>query len=1239
MPRVSVIIPCYNQGHFVHDAVSSVLEQSWQDVEIIIVNDGSTDAATNQLLDTLQQPRTRAITTTNQGLAAARNNGIREAQGEYILPLDADDRIGPNYLEKAIRLLDAQEKLGIVYCRARLFGSVETEWQLPVFSLEQMLLDNVIFCSALFRRKDWQQVGGYDESLLHGWEDYDFWLSLLELGRTVYQIPEILFYYRVSADSMVRARPRQHKLETFARIFRKHQQLYTDHIEVWVDKVLDAGEIYHQAELIVSAGQVPDDPTWIRKVDRSTRRLTYQLPQDLQRTILEFFPAEHPVVVSIHNISLTDDHKEHILSFTHNGDFESDALCFFCSRKPVFRLPLPELSPDTSSEYRLRIELEYHAFGADCIPLLLTLLKKPEQTLSENSTSPSKVAGLPAPKSWVQVNKALVKRYLKSLRYCLPNTHYRTIKQSGLFDAKYYLQQDPNISSQFMDPLIHYVESGWREGRNPNPLFEAIWYRKTYQIPDDQDPLLHYIQEGWQKGNNPNLLFFTSYYATTYSQSIKNGQPPLGHYLHQGWREGYNPNPCFDSAYYLAQNPDVVALGQNPLFHYYHIGNQEQRSPMPFFDMEFYCEDNPKAFEEWLFPLLHYYEYGAAEGRSPTRLFDPIYYRITYDLTELSGIELFFHYVREGSRKNLRPSALFDPTYYAEKNPEYSRTHTSPLSHYQDVGVLQGMYPCREVAALAKKPIISILTPVYNTDERLLRRCIHSVLFQTYPHWELCLVDDGSTAPHIQSLLEEYAAKDHRITFSLLSENTGIAGATNAAAELATGEYLGFLDHDDELTLNALYEMVAAINNHDPDILYSDEDLVNRESRHCDTFYKPAYNAELLLCHNYITHFLVTKRSLFTEIDGLSPLYDGAQDYDLLLRLTEKSSRIYHIAKVLYHWRATETSTSINHSQKDYANEAGLRALQAAVKRRELQADVGQGVMNYFYELHHHLAGNSAVDLFILLENGENEGKRWLISLLQNTNQKKIAVYLIPCNPLSPETELELKVLDSRITVSAEISKENLAGAFNRAVRSAGGEFLCFLDQGILPEESDWLQSLLGYAQQEDIGLVGGLVVDEGKEKKRDFLPDPAASSALALHDFLTQASIHANGLFCPQEVLAVRRGFCMVSREHFLQAGAFDAVRFPTAFFDVDLSLHLRELGQRNVFSPYCKALRSSMNTNLESRTDKLESSSEKIRLQSKWQHVLPLVNAFINPQLILKHTGLREEEWFAWLIGDVEH
>jgi glycosyltransferase involved in cell wall biosynthesis len=228
MPKVSVVIPCFNQGSYLDEAVDSVLLQTWHDFEIIIVNDGSTDECTNRLLESYNRPRTRVISTANQGLAQARNTGIAAAHGKYILPLDADDRIGREYLEKAISVLDSQPNMGIVYCLAEKFGAQNGPWNSPDYSLRRMLLGNLIFCSALFRREDWEHTGGYKQEMKAGWEDWDFWLSLLELGRDVYRIPDTLFFYRVKDVSMATSMDVEKKVEMHLQIIRNHPSLFIE---------------------------------------------------------------------------------------------------------------------------------------------------------------------------------------------------------------------------------------------------------------------------------------------------------------------------------------------------------------------------------------------------------------------------------------------------------------------------------------------------------------------------------------------------------------------------------------------------------------------------------------------------------------------------------------------------------------------------------------------------------------------------------------------------------------------------------------------------------------------------------------------------------------------------------------------------------------------------------------------------------------------------------------------------
>lgn len=239
MSKVSVIIPCYNLGAYLDEAVDSVLAQTFQDFEIIIVNDGSTDEFTNSLLSSYAKPKTRVIRTTNQGLPAARNSGIREATGDYILPLDADDWIGPDYLAKAVQVLDADGQTGIVYCYGELFGARSGRIPAPAFSLRGMLLSNLIFCSAFFRKGDWERVGGYNPNMRHGFEDWDFWLSILELGRGVHRIPATLFHYRVRDASMVRSMDLQQRVDMHMQLMMNHKDLYLGNSRPLV-------ELYHR---------------------------------------------------------------------------------------------------------------------------------------------------------------------------------------------------------------------------------------------------------------------------------------------------------------------------------------------------------------------------------------------------------------------------------------------------------------------------------------------------------------------------------------------------------------------------------------------------------------------------------------------------------------------------------------------------------------------------------------------------------------------------------------------------------------------------------------------------------------------------------------------------------------------------------------------------------------------------------------------------------------------------------
>jgi glycosyltransferase involved in cell wall biosynthesis len=238
LPKVSVIIPCYNLGQYIDEAVDSVLAQTYRDFEIIIVNDGSTDEETINILRNYNKPKTKVIHTDNKGVSAARNTGITAATGLYILALDADDKIDNTYLEKATSILDKKENVGIVYCEAELFGKRTGKWEIPDYKLPWILLRNLIFSVGVFRKKDWERTNGYNTNMIHGWEDYDFWLSIIELGREVVRIPELLYFYRQRPGSRDKL-SRKQIIQCYSQIFRNHQQLYVDNIEAVFEHIVD----------------------------------------------------------------------------------------------------------------------------------------------------------------------------------------------------------------------------------------------------------------------------------------------------------------------------------------------------------------------------------------------------------------------------------------------------------------------------------------------------------------------------------------------------------------------------------------------------------------------------------------------------------------------------------------------------------------------------------------------------------------------------------------------------------------------------------------------------------------------------------------------------------------------------------------------------------------------------------------------------------------------------------------
>jgi len=311
-----------------------------------------------------------------------------------------------------------------------------------------------------------------------------------------------------------------------------------------------------------------------------------------------------------------------------------------------------------------------------------------------------------------------------------------------------------------------------------------------------------------------------------------------------------------------------------------------------------------------------------------------------------------------------------------------------------------------EAAGLGHRPLVSVVMPVYNVEEPWLRLAVESMLAQLYPEWELCAVDDASTAPHVRPLLEEYARRDPRIKLRCLERNEGICGATNQGLALASGEFVGLLDHDDTLTEDCLYEVVKRLNE-DPalDFLYTDHDIRDTRGRRVRPFFKPDWSPDLFDSMNYVTHFAVFRRSLVDEVGRMRPGLGGSQDYDLMLRIVERTKRIAHIAEPLYSWGEAPTSTVADPEIKPYAHEAGRRALQDSLARRGEEGEVLDGLgWPYRYRVKRAIRGTPLVSLVIPTRNNWKLLDRCLRGLVERTTYRPLEVLVVDTRSDEPET-------------------------------------------------------------------------------------------------------------------------------------------------------------------------------------------------------------------------------------------
>jgi glycosyltransferase involved in cell wall biosynthesis len=595
-----------------------------------------------------------------------------------------------------------------------------------------------------------------------------------------------------------------------------------------------------------------------------------------------------------------------------------------------------------------------------------------------------------------------------------------------------------------------------------------------------------------------------------------------------------------------------------------------------------------------------------------------MYCRRALDILRKEGVTVLSNRVWSGIKR------IFGFTYPGNFDLGYDRwyeKHCQPQSQTQANKV---------ISEFKRKPVFSVIVPVYNVEHQWLASAIDSVRTQLYPHWQLCLVDDASTDPHIRTLLEKYVETDSRICARFNHTNQGIAATSNAALALAEGDFIALLDHDDELTEDALLQSAMAVEEYPAvDLIYSDEDKVSTTGKRSAPFFKPDFSEELLLSQNYIGHLVVVRRSLIEETGGFQSGYEGAQDYDLLLRICENTRHIKHIPSVLYHWREIPGSTAATYASKSHAWEAGKKALQAHVLRTGINATVSCGKHPGTYQVTHALDTTPLVSIVIPFRDKPELLEKCLTSIFEHTLWPGLEVLAIDNNSEMDTTRALIEKwseLDHRVRFMDYPHPFNFSGICNFGVQHASGQYIVLLNNDVELISSRWVESLLAYAQQPGVGAVGAkLLFPDQRIQHAGIVIGIDGGAGHPFKYFPSGDKGYFMRLDLAHNVSAVTAALLMVERNKYLQVGGFDETELAVAYNDVDFCLKLVSAGYRNVYTPHCTAIhRESSSRGYDVGTgEQARHDLEKQVLHSRWEQYFETGDPFYNINL----TRIRED------------
>ncbi|SFH09585.1 Glycosyltransferase, GT2 family [Methylobacterium gossipiicola] len=775
------------------------------------------------------------------------------------------------------------------------------------------------------------------------------------------------------------------------------------------------------------------------------------------------------------------------------------------------------------------------------------------------------------------------------------STGWKTgVSPSRFFDSKFYVSRYRDVREAGWNPLIHYITHGAIEGRIPSPLFNRGLF--VFHHPHLQQPTVDAAAEcvklynGYDWANEaqplsrPRALFDAAWYVASSPDLELSEDEAYDHYMKIGWIEGRDPNPLFDTDWYLLSNPDVLNAGIEPLTHFEAEGYLEGRKPNPLFDTAWYTKIYADIGRLKINPLTHFITYGESENRDPHLRFSTRWYRDAYPESAAFRWGVFAYYFRIGRGLGHKPHPTYADLLVATPGegvlvtakpsrgylpPAQVEPYASWLEVNQESQSDRLFLEGQLVDLAERTPVISVVMPTYQSNLKLLSAAIDSVRSQIYTNWQLCICDDASRDMNVVNMVATYAAMDPRISWIRSDVNENISGASNRAAALATGEVIALLDHDDLLHPHALAEIAIQYALHpNAEIVYTDDDKIDLDGKRFAPQFKPGWSPTLLLSFMYLSHLFTFKRSLFERAGGFRMGFEGSQDFDLAIRLSEHAREIHHIPRILYHWRAVPGSTATSGDAKPEAFDRGRRAVQEAFDRRGLEAHV----------IHPEFARAARVGIFepqfsddgpsvtiIIPTKDKVELLRTCVESLKITTYRNFDVLIVDNESSDPEALRYMAGCGAQVLrVASPTEGFSFAHNINAGVAAAAGDYVLLLNNDTEVITPRWLSQMVGYAQMEKVGAVGARLLYGDKRIQHAGITH-GLHEGMAGHSFKLLPDYDL-GYMClaraTREVAGVTAACMLTPKTLFLDIGGLDEVNFRVAYNDVDYCYRLVDAG-----------------------------------------------------------------------------